>query len=272
MIGMLLSLIAFGLSFLSIYQALEPTRKVKRKKNYLKSLGIEWDEKLQWEIFNYSPTDVEKRQISILAFLDEDEFRILNHKIIFPKAWNTIGSYECYVEEKDIDSAFELRKEIRFLMTLYQAIKEIKEREKFEALSEAGRETLNHYKKEAEDLEQALMKWIRIDGEQLTFSNAFFLSEDKYLNKLKEKVESARPGNEPLNELPTPKIHPVLIEMTEFLDSNDLPKENVIELRQTMEKIQKQLKETEQEKVSSHAILEAKAINKTAKQFFNIND
>lgn len=272
MIGMLLSLIAFGLSFLSIYQALEPTRKVKRKKNYLKSLGIEWDEKLQWEIFNYSPTDVEKGQISVLAFLSEDELRILNHKVIFPKTLDMVGTYECYVVEKDVSSAFELRKKIRFLMTLYQTIKEMKEREQFEALSKSGKETLKQYQKEAEDLEQALMKWIRIDGEQLAFSNAFFLSEEEYLNKLKEKVESARLGNEPLNELPTPKIHPVLIEMTEFLDSNDLPDENVIELRQTMEKIQKQLKETEQEKVSSHAILEAKAINKTAKQFFNIND
>lgn len=258
--------------FILMFPISGESQNQKKKEKYLKKLGIEWDEKLKWEIFRFGSTDVEKRQICVLAFLSEDELRILNHKVIFPKTRDMVRTYECYVDEKDVSSAFELRKKVRFLMTLYQTIKEIKEREQFEALSKTGKETLKQYQKEAEDLEQALMKWIRIDGEQLTFSNEFFLSEDEHLNKLKEKVESARPGNEQVNESTPQKTHPVLLEMTEFLNLNELPDENVLELRQTMEEIQKKIQKEKQDAVSSQKILEAKALNTTAKQFFNIND
>ena len=252
-----------------LYMVLTANWRESRVRNkYLEKHGINLVNESVETLFSRRSTNIADGELSISAFLNEDEWKVIKN-VYFDKTSNLLDFREVFVVESDFEYAKQLHQSTRHSITIRESLELLKQRDKTSTLSKNGKSELKALEKEYDDVRQHLTTWISFKNNRLVFNNEIILAEDELLETLKSKVNETRPKQLLLENTPT---HPVLLEINEFLNSNELPNENVLELRQTMEEIQKKIQKEKQDAVSSHKILEAEAINTTAKQFFNIND
>lgn len=217
---------------------------------------------------------VPKECITYEAFMTKQEFsQILKCLGGNPsedgfKGWTPFESLASGIEAKKL--AFLIHK-------LDKSISLLENKEKSSGLTAEGKKRLNTLKKNKlkrnAELESHVEAW---NGERKTqpkFSTVAYQDETELLKKIDQLVLEGESVFIAKRDIPIVmnNTSPALIELDEFLKENRLPEKVTRELEDTMRKIQEKLIVQKQENDDELILMNAKALNQSAKTYHGLN-
>ncbi|WP_442637758.1 hypothetical protein [Rossellomorea marisflavi] len=212
------------------------------------------------------------------VFFSREDFRYLISQFYSFSTWDewSDGYKDSGVKIDELESAIHVSKLLKYLETIQESKRLVVNLEPEDNWSKETKKKWKMLKKEEKEVRatiNAIIYETELDEDSflLSFSKESLLTEEERLNLVDEKLKKAKPvmvkGVGGLDESVT---SPALVDIIAFLNQHELPEAVESELKETMEKIQEKLEIQSREKDEERLLLDASVLNKTAKDFHQI--
>lgn len=244
----------------------------------LTSLGESQD--VEWLNQLAKKQNVADNAIPFQAVFSKEEYLVLLHQFYKSKE-RTLkhDGYEGAFSINALPVAVQVKRLATYILELRKSLAMIAEKEKTFGLSTDGTAKKRELERELKASEDEISKYAYLEfvsmknglaTRNLVFHEHAAIDEDELFEMVQQNIQKTKPVRRQAQPSSSAVTSPALADLNQFLNENHLPEDVYEELQQTMNQIEKKLRDQSQEDADEALRNKAKVLKETAKQYHEL--